>query len=66
MGDYPTRLWAPGEVVTDPHPVVLPPDLPPGQYRLTVGMYNLETLVRLVRLDGAGDSIEIPAGVEVR
>jgi 4-amino-4-deoxy-L-arabinose transferase-like glycosyltransferase len=66
MGDYPMRLWAAGDIITDPHPVALPPDLPPGQYRLTVGMYNLETLVRLVRLDGAGDSIEIPAGVEVR
>jgi len=66
MGDYPTRLWAPGEIITDPHPVVLPLDLPPGQYRLVVGMYDLETLARLVRLDGAGDSVEIPVGVEVR
>jgi len=66
MGDYPTTMWAPGEVIVDPHLVALPADLPPGQYRLLVGMYNLETLARLARLDGAGDSIEIPTVVEVR
>jgi 4-amino-4-deoxy-L-arabinose transferase-like glycosyltransferase len=65
-GDYPTRMWAPGEVIIDPHTVVLPADVPPGQYRLLVGMYNLETLVRLTRLDGAGDTIEIPVVIEMR
>jgi 4-amino-4-deoxy-L-arabinose transferase-like glycosyltransferase len=65
-GDYPTGMWAPGETIADPHPVALPPDLPPGQYRLVVGMYDLETLARLTRLDGSGDSIELPTPVEVR
>lgn len=65
-GDYPTTMWAPGDVIADPHPVVLPADLPPGRYRLLVGMYDLETLARLARLDGAGDSIEILTAVEVR
>jgi hypothetical protein len=65
MGDYPTRLWSPGEVITDPHLLALPPDIPSGSYRLVVGMYSLETLTRLARLDGAGDSIEIPISVEV-
>jgi len=37
-----------------------------GQYRLLVGMYDLETLARLARLDGAGDNVEIPTVVEVR
>jgi 4-amino-4-deoxy-L-arabinose transferase-like glycosyltransferase len=66
MGDYPTRVWAPGEITVDPHVVALPADLPAGQYRLLVGMYDLETLTRLARPDGAGDSIEIPIAVEVR
>jgi len=65
-GDYSTTMWAPGEIVADPHPVALPASLPPGQYRLLVGMYDLETLARLSRLDGAGDSVEIPTVVEVR
>jgi hypothetical protein len=66
MGDYPTTMWAPGEIVADPHPVTLPADLAPGQYRLLVGMYDLETLARLARLDGAGDNVEIPIVLEVR
>lgn len=65
MGDYPTRLWAPGEVIADPHVLTVPADLAPGAYRLVVGMYSLDTLVRLARLDGAGDSIEIPASIDV-
>jgi 4-amino-4-deoxy-L-arabinose transferase-like glycosyltransferase len=65
MGDYPTSVWAPGEVIVDPHAIALPADVHPGQYRLLVGMYNLETLVRLPRLDGAGDTIEIPDAVEI-
>jgi 4-amino-4-deoxy-L-arabinose transferase-like glycosyltransferase len=65
MGDYPTSVWAPGEVIIDSHAVVLPADVPLGQYRLLVGMYNLDTLVRLPRLDGTGDSIEIPIAIEV-
>ena len=66
MGDYPTSVWAPGEDIVDPHAIVLPADIAPGQYRLLVGMYSLETLVRLPRLDGAGDSIEMPGAIEVR
>ncbi len=63
MGDYPTSLWADGEIIADPHPVALPPDLPAGDYRLLVGMYNLETMQRLSRL-GVGESeAEIPVTV---
>lgn len=60
MGDYPTSLWAADETIADPHPIALPADLPIGQYRLLVGMYSLETLERLPRIDGNGASAEIP------
>jgi len=66
MGDYPTTMWAPGEIIVDPHLVALPADLPPGRYRLLVGMYDLATMARLVRLDGGGDGVEIPTALEVR
>jgi hypothetical protein len=65
-GDYPTSMWAGGEDIVDPHSVSLPADLPPGAYRLLVGMYELETLQRLPRVDGKGDSIEVPESVVVR
>jgi hypothetical protein len=66
MGDYPTSMWGAGETIADPHPVLLPDGLPTGQYRLTVGMYELQTLRRLTRLDGKGDSVEIPGSIVVR
>jgi hypothetical protein len=65
-GDYPTSMWATGETIADLHVVPLPGDLPAGEYRLLVGMYDLETLKRLPRADGKGDSVEIPESVVVR
>jgi 4-amino-4-deoxy-L-arabinose transferase-like glycosyltransferase len=65
-GDYPTSMWAAGETIADPHPVWMPEHLPTREYRLLVGMYELETLQRLPRVDGQGDSVEIPERVLVR
>ncbi len=45
-GDYPTRRWAAGEVIIDPHPLDLSA-LPPGEYRLLTGLYNFTTGERL-------------------
>lgn len=64
-GYYPTTMWAAGEVLVDLHSVSLPADLPEGQYRLAVGMYHLETMQRLPRLDGGAGTIEIPTPVIV-
>ncbi len=36
-----TSEWAPGTVYTDPHKVMLPGDLPPGYYNLTVRVVNV-------------------------
>lgn len=52
-GQYPTGWWAPGEVIADPHPVALPADLPPGDYRLLVGLYRLGDGARLPLTAGA-------------
>ena len=43
----PTTGWIAGEYVTDPHTLVLPANLVPGDYRLEVGMYDAESSVRL-------------------
>jgi len=52
-GDYPTSLWAPGEIVADGRFVSME-GLPPGTYDLRVGMYLLETGERLPVFDGQG------------
>jgi hypothetical protein len=64
QGTYPTSQWQTGEEIKDPYLVWLKGDLPPGEYRLNVGLYLLETLRRLPVLgeDGApiDDKVEAP------
>ena len=64
QGTYPTSQWRVGEAVKDPYLVWLKEDLPPGEYRLNVGLYLLETLRRLPVLGEGGapidDKFEVP------
>ena len=46
-GDYPTRLWAAGEVIDDAYTLAIPQDLPPGRYPVHIGLYDPETGERL-------------------
>ena len=46
-GRYPTQNWAAGEFVRDRHTLSLPADLPPGAYRLIVGLYRAADRTRL-------------------
>ena len=46
-GRYPTTSWAVGQPVVDRYDLALRPDAPAGQYRLLIGMYELETGQRL-------------------
>lgn len=39
-GLRPTNTWHPGETVDDHHALELPPDVPAGDYRLDVGLYQ--------------------------
>jgi hypothetical protein len=39
-GFYPTMLWQPGEVIPDPYRLPLPPGAPPGDYALTISLYD--------------------------
>jgi hypothetical protein len=63
-GSFPTHLWfpkwLPGQTVIDPYRLVIPPDLPPGDYYLEAGMYGMTSHRRLpvVNLAGlAGDRV---------
>ena len=60
------KRQTPGQTVADPYLVQLSADLPPGDYRLHVGLYLLATLERLAVVDQRGaaidDKVEIPIG----
>jgi hypothetical protein len=47
-GRYPTSAWEVGESIIDPHSLILPPNLPDGEYRLVVGLYNPQDGSRLL------------------
>lgn len=51
-GARPTTGWAAGERITDNHGLLLPPDLPPGDYTLRLGLYD--ALDPTARLEVAG------------
>jgi hypothetical protein len=42
-GLLPTSQWRAGDYVQDEHPLNLPPELPPGEYRIEVVVYNAAT-----------------------
>jgi hypothetical protein len=53
QGDYPTSLWAPGEIIVDLHQLDLT-GLPTGTYNLLAGLYNPATGERLPAFDSNG------------
>ncbi len=46
-GDYPTSQWIPGELIENVYPLLFPADVPPGPYRLFLGLYDEVTMARL-------------------
>jgi hypothetical protein len=64
-GDYPTDWWEAGETVVDEHALDVSA-LPPGRYRLLVGMYRLDTGERLPAYGASGPlpdyAIEVDLG----
>jgi hypothetical protein len=44
---HPTPAWTPGEIIADTYPLPIPPDAPPGPYRVYLGLYDETTLARL-------------------
>ncbi len=53
----PTFGWQVGEFVTDAHTLDLAPDLAPGVYRLTVGMYDIAG--QRLPVASGGDAVEL-------
>ncbi len=45
--DYFTSRWEPGKLIIDDVVISIPPDTPPGSFRLALGLYDGDTLQRL-------------------
>lgn len=56
--DAPTSARKTGEVITDRHSILLPPDLNEGSYKLIIGVYDSAAGVREKLADGS-DALEI-------
>jgi hypothetical protein len=54
---FPTTEWPVRRVIDDVHRVLLPPDLPPGEYRVALGMYYWPTGERLPVYGPDGDEV---------
>ncbi len=63
-GDYPTSAWTPGRPFADPHSLQLS-NVPPGTYRLVIGLYRLGDGSRLP-LDVGGDSLTLRTLIAVQ
>ena len=56
-GFLPTSIWPVGMVMVDHYELAVAPDAPPGEYRIEVGMYLLETMERLPTFDKGGNRL---------
>jgi hypothetical protein len=57
-GDFPTRRWPLDKYVRDVHVLQLPPDLSPGEYAVTAGLWVQTEGWRLPVLDASGSQID--------
>ena len=57
-GAFPTHLWVPkwlpGQTVWDPYRLIVPDDIPAGDYFIQVGMYGMTTIQRIPQFDAMG------------
>ena len=54
---FPTDLWPTDRYVLDRHVLVLPDDARPGEYRIAMGLYLLDTKARLTVRNGSGEAV---------
>jgi len=67
---FPTNLWPIDRYISDKHRLILPPDLPPGEYYLSVGLYTLKDGERLPILwadsGASGDNLILSETIMIR
>ncbi len=54
----PTTTWQPDQAITDSHGLLIPVDLPPGDYRLIVGWYDMDNPQNRLPT-GSGDHLDL-------
>ena len=54
QGDWPTSVWEPGHLVSDPRILAGSSDLSPGDYRVIVGLYDSATGIRAAAYSADG------------
>ncbi|GEM_PF-2128229 len=65
-GAYPTSFWDAGETIVDDHAILLPNDLPAGDYTIVVGLYRFDTGERLsITQGGNGSEFSLPQLVQI-
>jgi hypothetical protein len=64
-GLLPTTGWIRDEYLVDPHTVTADAAMPPGTYRVAVGLYDAATGQRLILADGS-DQYLLPTPVTVK
>jgi hypothetical protein len=52
-GLLPMTIWEPGETIHDRFAIPLPPDAPPGEYEVRIGIYNPANGLRLRVTEGS-------------
>lgn len=58
QGDFSPRWWRIGDVIRDDGYVIqLPPDLPPGRYKIKFGLYRPNDGIRMPALDAEGQPV---------
>jgi len=69
-GDFPSTRWPLDRFVWDDHKLQLKPDTPPGEYQLSVGLYQLQDGRRAPVFDDAGqivaDHVVLSTTIQVR
>ena len=68
-GDFPTKRWPTDRYVRDEHDVILPGDLPAGEYQWSIGLWSAGEGRRLPVVDSAGlvlgDSVYLPGQLTI-
>ena len=57
-GSRATMTWRVGETIDDRYGLLIPPNIPPGEYLIEVGMYDPATLARVPVFDENGTRVE--------